>query len=153
MSKLELKIPPVALVLLFVAAMYLLSGATGGAWIAGAGLRFIAVALALGGAIIAATGVAQFRKAHTTVNPVSPSSSSSLVTGGIYRFSRNPMYLGFLLALAGWAVFLGNPFAAALVPLFVAYMNRFQIVPEERALAGIFGSEFTTYMSRVRRWL
>jgi protein-S-isoprenylcysteine O-methyltransferase Ste14 len=73
--------------------------------------------------------------------------------GGVYRISRNPMYLGFLLALAGWAVYLSNAGAAVLVPAFVAYMTQFQIKPEERALLAKFDSEFAQYTSRVRRWL
>jgi protein-S-isoprenylcysteine O-methyltransferase Ste14 len=76
-----------------------------------------------------------------------------VVTGGVYRISRNPMYLGFLLALAGWAVYLSNAAAAGLLPAFVAYMTQFQIKPEERALLAKFGSEFAQYTSRVRRWI
>lgn len=76
-----------------------------------------------------------------------------MVTSGVYRVSRNPMYLGFLLALAWWVVFLSHLLAFALLPLFMWYMNRFQIVPEERALAAKFGSEFTEYSRAVRRWL
>jgi protein-S-isoprenylcysteine O-methyltransferase Ste14 len=82
-----------------------------------------------------------------------PASSSSLVLSGIYKFSRNPMYLGFLLALFGWAVFLSNALAFVFLPAFIFYMNRFQIEPEEKALAGKFGQEFVDYKSRVRRWL
>ena len=79
--------------------------------------------------------------------------SALVVSSGVYRVSRNPMYLGFLLALAGWAVYLSNAGAALLLPAFVAYMTRFQIKPEERALLVKFGPEFAQYMSRVRRWL
>jgi protein-S-isoprenylcysteine O-methyltransferase Ste14 len=63
------------------------------------------------------------------------------------------MYLGFLLALAGWAVYLSNVAAALLLPAFVAYMNQYQVKPEERALLAKFGPEFAHYMSRVRRWI
>lgn len=72
---------------------------------------------------------------------------------GVYCFSRNPMYLGFLLALAGWIVYLSNVLAALLLPAFVAYMNRFQIKPEERALLTKFGPSFAHYMAAVPRWL
>jgi protein-S-isoprenylcysteine O-methyltransferase Ste14 len=75
------------------------------------------------------------------------------VSGGIYRFTRNPMYLGRLLQLAGWAVFLSNALAALLLPVYVLYINRFQVQPEERALLERFGSEYAAYQQRVRRWL
>jgi protein-S-isoprenylcysteine O-methyltransferase Ste14 len=82
-----------------------------------------------------------------------PESSSSLVVSGIYRWSRNPMYLGFLLGLLGWAIFLSNVLAFLFLPVFILYMNRFQIEPEEKALAVLFGKQFAAYKSRVRQWL
>jgi len=82
-----------------------------------------------------------------------PQSSSVLVVSGVYKLTRNPMYLGFLLVLLGWAVFLSNVLAFLLLQAFIAYMNRFQIEPEERALASLFGQDFADYKSRVRRWL
>ena len=153
MSRLELKIPPVVLVILCAVAMALLSSFTAQGWSTDAGTKRLALGMAAAGGLVAAAGVLQFRRAKTTVNPVSPASSSSLVTGGIYRFSRNPMYLGFLLVLAAWACYLGSAAAALIVPLFVLYMNRFQIEPEERALARLFGQEFDDYRARVRRWI
>jgi protein-S-isoprenylcysteine O-methyltransferase Ste14 len=103
--------------------------------------------------MIIVLGVASFKRAKTTINPMKPESSSSLVISGIYKLSRNPMYLGFLLVLVGWAVLLSNALAFVFVPAFIFYMNRFQIDPEEKALAGKFGQEFLDYKSRVRRWL
>jgi protein-S-isoprenylcysteine O-methyltransferase Ste14 len=82
-----------------------------------------------------------------------PAAASSLVTGGIYRWTRNPMYLGMALALAGWGLYLGNFGALALVGLFVMYIDRYQIDPEERALTARFGDAFAAYRRRVRRWL
>jgi protein-S-isoprenylcysteine O-methyltransferase Ste14 len=113
----------------------------------------VALALVLAGALVAAAGVVAFRRHKTTVNPFTPDQSSSLVTMGVYRFSRNPMYLGFLLALAGWAVYLASWPAALWLPAFVLYMNRFQIQPEERALLERFGQQFVTYSKTTRRWL
>jgi protein-S-isoprenylcysteine O-methyltransferase Ste14 len=113
----------------------------------------IALGLAVLGVATAFAGVAAFRSKRTTVNPLNPSASSAVVSGGVYRVSRNPMYLGFLLTLAGWGVYLSNAVAALFLPAFVAYMTQYQIKPEERSLLAKFGSEFAQYMSRVRRWL
>jgi len=113
----------------------------------------VAVAFAAAGVTAALAGVFAFRRKQTTVNPLDPGAASTVVTVGIYRRTRNPMYLGLLLALTGWAVYLSNAAAALLLPAFVAYMNRFQIGPEERALLAKFGPEFATYMSAVRRWI
>jgi protein-S-isoprenylcysteine O-methyltransferase Ste14 len=152
MQALELRIPPVALVFIFAGLMalgaYVLPFAVG---IPAA--IFIAVALFLVGAAVAIAGVLAFKRNKTTVNPFTPERTSTLVTTGIYRFTRNPMYLGFLLALAGWAVLLSNLVAFALLPVFIAYMNRFQIEPEERALMKHFGADYQAYMRSVRRWL
>jgi protein-S-isoprenylcysteine O-methyltransferase Ste14 len=111
-----------------------------------------AASLAVVGALISIAGVISFKKARTTVNPMQPESASSLVVSGIYQRTRNPMYLGFLLLLIGWAFALSNALAFLLVPLFIFYMNRFQIEPEEAALATVFGAEFVTYQARVHRW-
>jgi protein-S-isoprenylcysteine O-methyltransferase Ste14 len=108
----------------------------------------------LAGAVVCALGVAAFRRARTTVNPMKPSSSSALVVSGIYHRTRNPMYLGFALVLLGcWVVFSSNALGFTLLPAFVLYMNRFQIMPEERALEARFGREFVDYTRRVRRWI
>lgn len=153
MQWLELKVPPLLVWLLAAGAMRGASYAAPGLSFTLAGRSVIAAALAALGVTLAFAGVRAFREKHTTVNPLTPGASSSIVSGGVYRLSRNPMYLGFLLALTGWAVYLSNAGAALLLPAFVAYMTRFQIEPEERALLAKFGSEFAQYMSRVRRWL
>ena len=153
MQWLELKVPPVLVGLVIAGAMLGVAHAAPSLSYRLPGSSAIALALvALGGAL-AFAGVIAFRRQGTTVNPLTPGASSSVVSGGVYRVSRNPMYLGFLLALAGWAVYLSNAGAALLLPAFVAYMTQFQIKPEERALLAKFGSEFAQYMSRVRRWL
>jgi protein-S-isoprenylcysteine O-methyltransferase Ste14 len=87
------------------------------------------------------------------VNPLKPDATTVLVTAGIYRFTRNPMYIGLTLTLLGWAAFLGNLLAFALLPLFVFYITQFQIKPEERALRSLFGSIYEDYCAKVRRWL
>lgn len=113
----------------------------------------LATAFAVAGMTLAALGVVRFVRAETSVNPLKPGGVSALVTSGVYRVTRNPMYVGMLLFLGGMACALSHPLAFAMLPLFVIYMNRFQIGPEEAALSGIFGNAYTTYRQRVRRWL
>ncbi len=152
MHFLELRIPPVLLTILFAFIMAVIP------YFVPVNLDtptrpVLGAALALSGAAVAIAGVIAFRRHATTVNPLTPEKSSSLVATGIYRFSRNPMYLGFLLALAGWSAFLANWAAVLLLPAFIAYMNRFQIQVEERALRERFGQQFIAYSQSVRRWL
>lgn len=153
MQSLELKIPPVALTLLCVGLMWLVSAVWPGASFPVAGSSVLAIALAFIGVGIGVAGVLVFRRHDTTVNPTKPESTNSVVCDGIYRFTRNPMYLGLVIFLAGWAVFLENAVALLMLPAFVAYMNRFQIRPEEQALLAKFGPGYTEYMSSVRRWV
>lgn len=153
MSALDLKVPPAAVALLTGAAMWLASSALPALAFSLPFKHSVAVLLAGAGALVAVLGVVSFRRARTTVNPLTPQAASSLVTTGIYRFSRNPMYLGMLLLLAAFAVVLANAAALLVLPFFVVYMNRFQIAPEERALSAMFGPDFTAYTQRVRRWM
>ncbi len=118
-----------------------------------AGVVGAALALAALGGAVALAGTLEFRRAHTTVNPLAPRRASTLVTRGIYRVTRNPMYLGMLGVLAGWAVWLGNIAAWLGLPLSMALLTVLQIRPEERILAERFGAEFERYAARVRRWL
>lgn len=113
----------------------------------------VAGVLLIVGLLLMFVAVASFIAAKTTVNPLRPSRTSSLVTTGIFRISRNPMYLGDLLVLAALAVWLGNVVNVVLLVFFIWYINRFQIIPEERALTNLFGESYVAYCSRVRRWL
>ncbi len=153
MNALELKIPPLVVTLVLAIAMWLLSRAMPFAAAGGALSVAMAIALALIGGGIGLAGILAFRRSRTTANPVRPQNASALVTAGVYRITRNPMYLGILLALAGWALFLFNPWSIIGPVLFVAYITRFQIVPEERALLSLFGERYVAYRARVRRWL
>jgi protein-S-isoprenylcysteine O-methyltransferase Ste14 len=118
------------------------------------GIRLaVSLAIVVTGVACAATGALTFRRARTTLNPHTPEETSSLVSTGIYRVTRNPMYLGLLRVLVGWAAFLSSAWALLGLAGFVGYMSRFQIAPEERALARLFGSEYESYKARVRRWL
>ncbi|HAS8422353.1 TPA: isoprenylcysteine carboxylmethyltransferase family protein [Vibrio vulnificus] len=153
MDKLELKIPPVAVFLILIFFMYLTSeffiswsfSLSGRLWFAG-------VLFGLSG-VIGIAGVLAFRQAQTTVNPVKPESASTVVSNGIFAYTRNPMYLALLLLLLAYAIWLENMLAFAGCPLFAAYMNRFQIYPEERALEGLFGERYLVYKQKVRRWI
>lgn len=117
------------------------------------GSLLVAIAFAFVGGAIALSGVFAFRRHSTTTNPMSPDKAESIVTDGIYRFTRNPMYVGLTLALVGWAIFLENAAALLVPPLFVVYMTYFQIKPEERALLEKFGRTYADYMAVVRRWV
>jgi protein-S-isoprenylcysteine O-methyltransferase Ste14 len=104
------------------------------------------------GIVIAGLGEVAFHKAKTTSNPLKPQTASSLVTSGVYRFTRNPMYAGVAAWLLGWAAFLAVPWAFLGPILFIAFITRFQIIPEERALKARFGSDYAEYQQRVGRW-
>lgn len=114
------------------------------------GLAISAIAL---GILIELTALNQFRKHRTTPNPLAPERTSTLVTNGIYRFSRNPMYVGLALILTGICLRLGHISGWVIIPVFIATINQMQIKPEERALQVNFGADFENYKSRVRRWL
>lgn len=152
---LEHRIPPPLIDAVCAGVMWVLVRAfpqaqwsDGSVWVTGAALTLAA----LGGGV-ALAGVLAFRRARTTVNPLAPQRASALVTGGIYRVTRNPMYLGMLIVLAGWAVWLGNAAAWLGLPLSVALLTVLQIRPEERILAERFGEDFKRYAARVRRWI
>lgn len=116
--------------------------------------RFVLiVALVVIGILVGGVALSLFTRARTTVNPLKPGESSALVTRGVYRWTRNPMYLGMLIVLVAWAFFVSNPAAFVVLPFFIAYLNRFQIQPEERVLRQRFGAQFDDYCGRVRRWL
>ena len=153
MHALDKKIPPPVVGLLVAGLMWGLA-----AWPPAlglpAGVRLpLAAALAVAGVGFDILGLVAFRRHRTTINPLRPERTSALVTGGVYRITRNPMYVGLALLLTAWAVWLSALWPFAGPALFVAYINRFQIVPEERVLEEKFGDEFRAYAARVRRWL
>lgn len=145
---LELRIPPVLVLLACIALAFIL--ALAGGW---AGLQILAPALFLAGFGVAVAGVLAFRKAQTTLDPTKPTESSSLVTGGIYRFTRNPMYLGMTLILLGWICKMGIGFSLLSLFVFIWFISKYQIMPEEKILSEHFGSPYTDYCKQVRRWL
>lgn len=156
MSVLELKIPPPLVAAAVAGGMYAAASLLPQvlALELPQGTRLgVALALAGAGACFDLAGLLAFRKAKTTVNPLTPSKSATVVTTGVYRLTRNPMYLGLALMLLGLAVYLASVWALFGPLVFAAYITRFQIVPEERVLTARFGAAFSTYCARVRRWL
>lgn len=153
MRALELKVPPPALALVFAALMWLVAHREPAYAIEVPSRIVLAICLAATGILSAIAGVVTFRRARTTLNPHKPEKSSSMVTWGAYTFTRNPMYLGLLLVLTGWAIFLANTLACLFLPAFIIYIDLFQIAPEERVLAARFGKEFAEYKTHTRRWL
>ena len=153
MTVFELKLPPVVITVVFALLMWLVSRLTTDIPMS-TGLRVTALlVMTAAGAFVGLAGVVSFRKARTSVNPLSPHTCSSLVVSGVFRISRNPMYLALFLVLLGWGLFLANLFSLVVAIGFIAYMNRFQIRPEERALEAAFGQEFLDYRRQVRKWL
>jgi protein-S-isoprenylcysteine O-methyltransferase Ste14 len=153
MDSLELAVPPPVVTLVIGLAMWLLAFLFPQLALPFTGGEITAVLIALLGLSISMAGVITFKRARTTVDPRKPADASVLVTSGVYRISRNPMYLGILLALIGWGVFLGNALALLCAFLFIPYISRYQIRPEERLLQVRFGTAFAAYKKQVRRWI
>ena len=147
----SLRIPPPIQGLFWGISMWGLAKLSFGFNFAFPGQSFIAFMIIGIGLAIEITAVLAFFKARTTVNPIHIEKASQLVTSGLYRFTRNPMYLGVSLLLTGWAVWLGNPLCLICVAGFVLVMNAIQIKPEEAALKKIFGQEYVDYTKTVRR--
>lgn len=153
----EHRIPPPVVDLACAGLMWWLASALpalqywprgGGGWVG-----LLVLALVVVGGAIALAGTLAFRRAQTTINPLAPRRTRALVTDGVYRFTRNPMYLGMLLVLAAWAVWLGNLAAFAGLPVSMLVLGVLQVAPEERILHERFGAEYERYRARVRRWL
>ena len=107
----------------------------------------------ISGLIIILSAIILFKKYQTTITPLNPSNATKLITDGIYKFSRNPMYLGLLLMLMGISIILNLTGGVFLIPLFILYLNLFQIIPEEDAMVDLFKDEFLEYKENVRRWI
>jgi protein-S-isoprenylcysteine O-methyltransferase Ste14 len=153
MNTLENKIPPPLITAIFALIMWLLSSLvtliTINAELQMAAVAFVVIVAAL----FLISAVVSFHLAKTTVNPLQPESASLLVVSGVFKISRNPMYVGFTLLLLAWNIYLSAPVLLIMVLLFTAIITRFQIIPEERAMLKLFGDQFTAYQQSVRRWL
>lgn len=153
MKSLELKVPPPVLALVIALLMWSVSYLAHSAELIGV-TRMVLVAVLAGiGLSLDLWALISFLQVKTTINPMKPRVTSSVVTTGVYRVTRNPMYLGLTFSLSAWATYLWFIVAFLGPVLFIAYINRFQILPEERVLSATFGKEYDAYRQKVRRWL
>jgi len=152
MSTLDNKIPPPIVCLIVAIAMWVTASSSPAIDI-GHTLRLaLAISFGVFGLVMALLGFRAFGEAKTTINPVMIETASSLVTTGVYRYTRNPMYIGLASLLVAWAIYLAAPLTLLGPVAFVLFITRFQIIPEERALRRIFGEPYDDYCARVRRW-
>ena len=149
----ETKIPPPVYALLSAVLMWTLSKIWPGAFWLDYPWRWAGPVIMVSAFLLDLDSLFIFRRNHTTINPLHPEQTSTLVTEGLYRFTRNPMYLGLLIVLTGWSIYLGNITALFVLPLFALVITYWQIVPEERVLEQKFGDHYLAYKRSVRRWL
>jgi protein-S-isoprenylcysteine O-methyltransferase Ste14 len=152
-TSLELKIPPDVVALVVAGLMWLVFTVTPRLNVSIGYRVFAAAALALLGLLLLAAAKVALGRAHTTGDARHPGSARHLVTGGVYRVTRNPIYPAMTLLLLSWAVALASPASVWVSAVFALYVQRFQIRPEERALGFLFGQDYSDYARRVRRWL
>ncbi len=153
MDWLETKIPPPVVLVLAAAAAYGITRLLPALSFPLPLRTAIAIAFAIAGVMLNLIPKLAFGRARTTINPLKPSATTTLVTTGIYRHSRNPMYLGQCLILLGWVLYLHNAAALLVLPAYVLYVTRFQILPEERHLSTRFPEAFDALCRQARRWL
>ncbi|HHE9970474.1 TPA: isoprenylcysteine carboxylmethyltransferase family protein [Haemophilus influenzae 10810] len=141
-------IPPPLLCLFIAIAMYFLPK------IASYSVHFSVIVFVISlSFLIALSSIMQFFICKTSINPRDFKGTTKLVSTGIFRFSRNPMYLSLLLILLAWTLWLGNSLAWLGVIVFILVMNHCQIAREEAYLESKFGDEYRRYKQKVRRWL
>lgn len=150
---LDLRIPPAIVTLIFALAMIMVNFFIPATFSLPGGRIVWVIVFTCGGLAVGLAGMMAFYAHKTSANPLKPQEATTLVTTGIYQFSRNPMYLGILFLLCALALYLANGVSVLLLPGFVIYMNLFQIKPEEQALTQKFGDAYLNYTQRVRRWL
>lgn len=150
---LKLKIPPPVIGLVCALIMWLVSRIFSGLDFHLPSENIIVLSLVCLALCIDISALLKFRTLKTTINPMKPDGSSVVVDSGIYKYTRNPMYLGLLMILCSWCVFLGNYIAIFLLPVFVWYITVFQIIPEEEILENKFEEKYILYKQNVRRWI
>ena len=115
--------------------------------------NIISLFLLILGLLVFLSAVKSFRRQKTTLNPLEPRQASSLFTSGIFKFSRNPMYLGMLIVLLSISFKFNLAGGIVISLFFYLFITKFQILPEEEAMNELFGDEFTEYANRTRRWI
>jgi protein-S-isoprenylcysteine O-methyltransferase Ste14 len=153
MQALETKVPPPIVAAIVALAMWGLARATGLLEADSRLLKALTVVFVVVGPCFAVPALFAFRQAKTTPNPRKPGDASALVESGVFKYTRNPMYVGLTSILIGWTCYLASPWALIGPFVFVLYIDRFQIAPEERVLRDKFGESYAAYEKRVRRWL
>lgn len=148
-----LKVPPPVIGISCALLMWLLAATLPLAQFTLPAHSTLAIVVAMVAVAIDVSALWAFRRAQTTINPLAPQKSSTVVTNGVYRYSRNPMYLGMLLLLIAVGVYLGKLSPWIVPPLFVWLINQWQIIPEEKMLTELFGERYRNYKRAVRRWL
>jgi len=150
---LKLKIPPPVIGLVCALIMWLISRVFDSFDFDFPSRKLIALGLFCLALSIDFLALLKFKSLKTTINPIKPEDSSSLVDSGVYKYTRNPMYLGLLIILFSWGLYLGNFISMLLLPIFVWYITVFQIIAEEEILENIFNEKYNQYKQKVRRWI
>ena len=154
MNSLELKIPPVIVVLITALLIWLVSLVLPEPPGFESSIRSVLSSIIfVTGILLICAALVSFYRFRTSIDPVNPDKASVIVTSGVYSVTRNPMYLAMLLILTAQVVYLWQPAGVLMLILYVAYITRFQIIPEERMLEIKFGNEFQNYQNKVRRWI
>ena len=146
-----MKIPPPILVLILVVSSFLSSKKIDVIHIPHQTL--VSILILLIGILILIIPVTNFIKYKTTIDPIEFKKVNKLVTSGIYKYSRNPMYLGLLLIVISSSILYLNIYSVSTPIFFYYWINRFQIQREEIFLTEKFGKEYLLYMTRTRRWI
>lgn len=148
-----LRIPvPWVFILVYLVGVALEIALRAGGWIPDRlGVTLVGAALFALGAVIAGWGWILFHRERTTRVP--GEASTTLVTRGPYRYTRNPMYVGLSFAYLGEAGMLHQIVPVLLLPFVILYLNQVVIPVEEERLRGVFGSAYAQYQAEVRRWL
>jgi len=149
----NIKIIPIVQLILIAAAMLGIQKLSPSLNYHGNGNLPLFTILCLTGFGLIMAGSKEFLSYKTTTNPINIENTTQLVTSGLYKYSRNPMYIGLVLSLLGWAALIGSVLSLIALPLFIWSMTQYQIRFEEDLLERKFGKDFIDYKKKVPRWL